>query len=100
LSDIRASDTPLHFITQFGSVRGDVVGKPWACVTVRVERSRRPCTLRIQEGIFVLKHDTLIVPLPDGVVVLQPDGKRCKPTGRFYVTTESFDPCHLLTDIF
>jgi len=67
---------------------------------VRVEKTRSPCTLRIQDGIHVMKPDAHIAPLPDGTVVLHVDGSVCEPTGRFYVTTESFDPMHMLTDIF
>lgn len=91
----------MHFLTQFGRFREGAIGKRWACVVVHVERHRSPCILRIDEGpIKVLKADALMAPLPEQVVVQHVDGRICKPTGQFYVTTESFDPCHLLADVF
>ncbi len=91
----------MHFLTHFGRFREDAIGKPRACVAVLVTRQRDPCTLRVEEEpLRILKADAMMTPLPEGVVVLHADGRVCKPTGRFYVTTESFDPCHLLTDVF
>ena len=88
-------------MTQHGSVRDERIGKARACVTVRVERAKKPCRLRIQaDRIHVLKPDALVAPLPEGAVVLHADGSVCEPTGRFYVTVESFDPVHLLVDLF
>ncbi len=91
----------MHFITQFNEARPEAVRKPRACVVVCVERQRGPCTLRVVgDGLSILKPDALITPLPEDVVVLHADGKACKPSGRFYVSVESFDPHHLLTDVF
>ncbi len=91
----------MHFLTHFGRFREDAIVKPRACVAVRVTRQRGPCTLRIEDApLRILKADALMAPLPEDVVVLHVDGRVCKATGRFYVTTESFDPCHMLTDVF
>jgi len=91
----------VHFLTQFKSWRDEAIGKPRAAVVVEVEKKRAPCTLRVQDGsICILKSDAIMAPLPDGVVVRSADGKPIKPTGRFFVSTESFDPYHLLTDVF
>jgi hypothetical protein len=76
------------------------IDKPRACVRVRVERTRTACTLRVDGGVSVLKPDARVAPLPEGIVVLNEDGTVCEAVGRFYVTLESFDPYHLITDVF
>ena len=91
----------MHFLVHFKRWREQAIGKPRAAVVVEVEKQRSPCTLRVQENsLCILKSDTLMATLPEGVVVLSSDGKPVKPTGRFYVSTESFDPYHLVTDVF
>lgn len=49
--------------------------------------------------IVVLKPDALVTLLPSKIRVLDPEGKIIKPSHQFYITTESFDPWHLLTDM-
>ena len=96
-------DTAMHFLTAHGASyasRGKRIGKPWACVMVRVERTRSPCRLRVEGGVHIMKPDAIIAPLPEGTVVLSTEGEICEPTGRFYVTVESFDPIHMLVDLF
>lgn len=72
------------------------LGRQWAAVTVRVEKG----ALIVQPEISVIKPETLVFPLPDRVLVKGPDGKVIKPSGRFMITTETFDPYHLLLDDF
>jgi len=78
------------------------VGKRHAAVYVRVvarDTLQLDCPENQKFPIVVLKADALIVPLPEKIRVLDPDGKILKPSRRFYITTESFDPWHLLTDM-
>jgi hypothetical protein len=72
------------------------VGRQWAAVTVRVEKG----SLIVQPGIGVLKPETLVFPVPDTVLVQGPDGEVIRPSGRFMITTETFDPYHLVIDDF
>jgi hypothetical protein len=89
----------VHFLKQ---PEGFVIGRPRACVTVKVidHKGKR---LQVQTGdgakaISVLKADALVTPLPDGWTVVDDEGEPIRPTWGFYVTTESFDPAHLVTD--
>jgi len=78
------------------------VGKKHAAVYVRVvarDTLQLACPPRVEFPIGALKADALIVLLPKTIKVLDPDGKIIKPSRQFYITTESFDPWHLLTDM-
>ena len=90
----------MHFLTNRERDRADRIGRLRAAVTVRFERRGGQRTLNVEPGIKMLTHDALIVPLPKNVLVLDEDGKAIQPVGTFYVTLESFDPFHLLADIF
>jgi hypothetical protein len=69
-----------------------------ACVTVLVARGRgKDGTLEVVPG-SVAVMDAEVVRLPDGVMVVGPGGEVIAPTWGFWVTTESIDPYHLLTD--
>lgn len=46
-----------------------------------------------------VKPGTALVKLPDRVPVLAPDGSRIKTSHQFWVTTETFNPYHLVLDI-
>lgn len=91
---LRVSERPPHSIT------GRVTGKPWACVTVRVESKGE--RLVVQPGsIAVTKRDTLFWPLPERCSVVDEEGTVVKPSAgrRFFVSLETFDPHHLLIEI-
>jgi hypothetical protein len=69
-------------------------------VTVKVVKLR-PVVLEIEEGsLKIASTDAAWIPLPEGVVIQGSDGEVIQPTGRFYVSTETFDPCHLVTDVW
>lgn len=74
------------------------IGKSRAAVTIRVKNRNE--LVVADDGICILKADALISKLPDGVRIYDPNGKEVTPTGSFYITTESFDPFHIVTDIF
>lgn len=57
------------------------------------------CPENVEFPIVVLKADALIAPLPKEIRVLDQDGKVFKTSRQFYITTESFDPWHLLTEM-
>lgn len=71
------------------------VGQAWAAV--KVERDGERLTVA-SDSIQVLKGDTRLVPLPDRFRVVDSKGRSVKPSVAFYITTETFDPFHLLTD--
>ena len=71
------------------------IGKPWACVTVRAEGKR---LVVVPGSIGVLKSDALVMPLPLEIEVCEEGGWRIRPERKFYITTETFDPYHALTD--
>jgi hypothetical protein len=69
-----------------------------ACVQVRVEKKGRKPFLTILEGpIFVLKIDAPMILVPSDVPVFSDDGDVLE--GDFAVTTESFDPIHVLVEL-
>lgn len=51
-------------------------------------------------GLELLAAGTELCPLPDDVEVVDVEGAPVLALGKFHVTTETFDPFHLLTDIF
>lgn len=73
----------------------EAVGRPWACVKVRVEGRR---LVVVAGGIGVLRRDAMVAPLPKEIEVVDEDGERIAPERGFYITTGSLDPYHLLTD--
>lgn len=68
-----------------------------AFVTVKLEGKSK---LIIQEGISMAKIDTQWAELPARVKVFDPDGEEVLPEegNRFYVSVESFNPCHALIE--
>lgn len=69
-----------------------------AAVTVRLEESR----LVIVEGsIGVLDDYTQITPVPARLTVVSEAGEVLKPSkgSAFFMTTETFDPCHLVVEL-
>lgn len=87
----------MHFLKRDELYGGIRTSKPWAAVQVRIERGS-PRTLTIQPGVSVLKVDVMLIPLPENVRVVDGDGNAVVASHRFWVTTESFDPFHLLLD--
>lgn len=87
-----------HFLKP-DEVRGayDHLTRPRAVVTVRYEA---PNLLRVQPDmpIGVVKPDVGMVPVPDRIKVVDPKGKAIRPSGKFLVSTESFNPYHLVAD--
>jgi len=87
-----------HFLKP-DEVRGehDYLTRPRAVVTVRYEA---PNILRVQQykGIGVVKPDVGMVPVPDRIKVVDERGKVIKPSGQFLVSTETFNPYHVVAD--
>lgn len=53
-----------------------------------------------ESPLIILKHDVQVAPLPDRVKVFDPiENKQIKPSGRFFVSTETFDPYHVVCDM-
>lgn len=67
---------------------------------VQVEGKRGSYGLRIADGIFFLKFDTLVVELPEKIKVLSAEGPVTPSKGsKFYVTVETIDPCHAVVEL-
>jgi hypothetical protein len=92
----------MHFLRKDELDRLDCeLGKPYAAVRVRVQGTHLVMTPG-DEGhcIVICKMDTLFVPLPERISVVGPDGQAVKPSkgSRFWVTVETIDPFHLVTE--
>lgn len=72
---------------------------PHAAVRVRVVKKTLVLDPEEKCPIFVLRTDAVLREVPDTVEVFGPDGKRIRPSGRFLITTETFDPYHCLLDL-
>ena len=87
----------MHVIGKAAHDAGRAIGRHFACVTVKVIGKK---IVQVEpSSIGILKYDTLVTPLPADVRVVGPDGKEIKAAHRFYITTETFDPFHALTDL-
>ncbi len=84
----------MHFMK---NIRGRAIGKPHMAVVVQYEKAGRKLVLTDKPPV-VLQLDALVAPLPRNVVVVDRQRKRVNASGQFYVTTETFDPYHLLID--
>lgn len=88
----------MHFLfTKKGNISHTIcLRKPHACVTVQVAGKK---TLKAIAGsINILRDDAQLVALPSDVSVVDEQGNAIKPSRGFYVTTETFDPFHVLVD--
>lgn len=71
--------------------------RPYAAVRVEVV-SLRPCVLQVTGDVFLLKRGIRLAKLPTDVQVLG-DDTPVKASGEFYISTETFNPYHALTDV-
>ena len=51
------------------------------------------------EPICVVKAGTEVVEMTDGETVVLPDGNEIPATGRYFRTTETIDPYHIVLDV-
>jgi hypothetical protein len=86
----------LHFLKKKEIFKAAPIERRRACVTARYEDGK----LWIQDGIGVTKTDAIFVELPERIAVVGSDGKRIKATGKFFVSVETFNPFHLVVDMF
>lgn len=87
-----------HFLGNTPGV--GVIGRPHAAVSVKVKGKN--LILDIVDGhssVKLTKADTRWAKLPDCYKVTTPEGTVIKPSGTFYVSAETIDPCHLVTDL-
>jgi len=86
----------MHFLKKKEVFGAAAIARRRACVTVRYEDGK----LLVQDGIAVTKLDAIFVELPERIVVIDSAGKKVKATGKFLVSTETFNPYHLVVDMF
>jgi hypothetical protein len=89
-------EVQLHFLKEGELYGAAAIERRRACVTVRYVDGK----LWVQDGIGVTKMDAIFVELPERIAVVDDKGKRIKATGRFLVSTETFNPFHLVVDMF
>lgn len=96
----------MHFLSSHirrSFLRPEPLGKPRAAVRVWWRKPHAGALfLELHvDPIVLLKADALVFPLPEEIrIVASTDGEVIRPKGKFWVTIETFDPAHLVTDIF
>lgn len=88
----------MHFLSKYVNPhRPIVLWKPWAAVEIVVKGKE----LQIQPGIRVAKGDVRWLELPPGFKVKGEAGEEIRPDKgkRWLVSSETFDPCHLLAEV-
>lgn len=111
--------TKLHGKERFGAHIGSRVGALWAAVEVEAKKKGRDLYLELVRGsagpgnlelvdpekperpgkmIGILKSETLVYRLPDTIKVYDNGEEVTSERGGFWITTETFDPYHMLCD--
>lgn len=75
---------------------GVVVKRPYAYVPVELVNKT---TLRVLPGVALIKPGTYVRLVPEKINVVDESGGVIPASGRFYVTSETIDPYHLLIDV-
>lgn len=90
----------MHFLRENERYGSSELGRPWAAVRVKLDGARLHIVDDGEGALVIAKMDAIFAPLPERIVVVGPDGKIVKPSkrSRFWVTLESIDPYHLVTD--
>lgn len=73
---------------------------PHATVKVRRDGNAFIVDPKIEEPVIVVKAGTKTIPLDTNERVVDPDGNEVPATGRFYRSTETIDPFHLIFGMF
>ncbi|MGV2887546.1 hypothetical protein [Paenibacillus taichungensis] len=89
---------PLHPLSSKHLVNQMELQHPYAAVIA----VRNKKTLVVKDGSFLfVKKGAKFAPLKDtGFEVVSEDGKPIQPTGDFYISLDTFDPCHTIIDWF
>lgn len=72
------------------------IGKPYAAV--RAERVGK-LLMVIPGTVEILRADTKIAQVPDKLSIVDANKNPIMPSGRFYMTTETIDPYHMVLDL-
>ncbi|OUO26548.1 hypothetical protein [Eubacterium sp. An3] len=73
------------------------LGKRWAAVEVRQVSGR---VYKIVPGsLCTLDPVTMVIERPD-LKIIDENGEEMQPTGTFFWTAETFDPAHLVVDLY
>lgn len=72
------------------------ITRPWVAVCVQKVKANE---VVVAGGIDIVKAGATLAPLPDRIKVVSSEGDVLRPErGRFYITTETIDPYHLICD--
>jgi hypothetical protein len=75
--------------------------RPRAAVRVMIDQIDKEMVLRISnDGCFIASGDLLFHELDRRIRVVDADSQTQKPTGKFLISAETFDPFHFLVDLF
>lgn len=88
----------MHFLKK-AALRSHAIGKPRAAVRVKFDSKKKALVIVEGEGFMVLKDDSLISEIPSNIPILDSKGKPILASGKFFVTTETFDPYHAVVDL-
>jgi hypothetical protein len=79
--------------------KGRALGKRWAAT--KAELKNRDELHLVEGGFLILKADAFVTELPTKFVVFDQDGAPVLPSPgkRFFITTESINPFHAITEL-
>lgn len=79
---------------------GFSVGRERAAVRVEaIRKNGKYIELRVVPGsLCVIKPDAIVAPIPESLSVVDTDGNPIQAERQFFISTESFDPYHLVID--
>ncbi|KJD42797.1 hypothetical protein [Paenibacillus terrae] len=69
--------------------------KPYAAVQVKREGKK---LIIVPETVFISRADTMYITLPAEYQVISQDGDVISASGLFMISSETFDPYHVLID--
>lgn len=90
----------MHFLGKLARHEQRHLDGPRVAVIVKWTSRRQSALVLVGSDVGVAKDGVRIAELPKKIRVLDPDGEPVAASGRFFVTTETVDPYHLLLDIF
>lgn len=91
-----------HFINnkKNWNIRENRLDNTRIAVRVEVKKQGHNVFLQPTDKIIFLKPGSVLHKLPEAVKVISAEGEVITATGAFWVTAETIDPYHCVTDLF
>lgn len=67
-------------------------------VAVKVQRVSKKKFIVCDDGVSLLRNDARLTELPEMFTIETEEGEKVQASGQFLITTETFDPYHLIVD--